>query len=561
MKPEEKLQALLTTALEEVVNRAPSNPSLLSYLLLDLCRSADVHFMYLSSSGRAKYGFHYQAGWHRALQLYLPMCSAPRELALPLMVSEERRAQFADALLYDLGELEYGRHVLEHCRSGLAHLQERDGAFWAEYHVQYKGIEPLEKSDYQWVVANMPSWYETRLTQRKRWSNVKKQMRKRVYIYKGHFLGYQCTPDMDNYFVQESSLYSQQLIGYDAFPEDALFGGIPFRIYRVATQHVVEWALKHQQFTELLYTDNKRKLDMRNLVSLWWREEDLVRDMAFLLNLSTVQAQSVVHALVLRRSDEQFLKGQGRPQPPYVSLGNGWLLRSMAGSLGNPFSFLLRRLQAIHPSDYKREHLRREGVFRDQFYQLLPKDGLIKIDRPVNLTQGGKTVTDLDGVVLDPRTGTIALIQLKWQDAFGESMSERRSKQKNLQADCEDWIRAVQQWLNDNGYEELFNRLQLRRGQKFTVSRVLYFVLGRYFSQFSGDQKPDEVAAWGNWYQVQRLTKTREIDLADPLGWLHTQLNADSPYQRAVEITVSKEERVQVGSATVHIRYRSGQGV
>jgi hypothetical protein len=553
VKPEDRFQSLLAAAYEEVANRAPSDSSLLSYFLLDLCRSADIHYTYPSP----KHGYHFQAGWHRALQLYLPKCNAPRGLNFFYMVTDERRAKFSDGMLYTLGELEYARTILEHCYSGLARLQERDGDFLAEYSIRFLGIERVENADYKWVVENMPIWYETRTTQHKRWSNIQKQMRKRVYIYRGHFVGYRCTPDIDDYFRQESTLYSRQLIGYDAFPEDATFGGIPFRLYREATQHVVDWALKHQQFTQLLYADNKRKLDMRNLLSLWWREEDLVSDFALLLDLSSVQARSVVDALVLRRADHQFLKGHGLPQPPYVSFGNGWLLRSMAGSLGNPFSFLLRRLKALHESDYRREHLRREGVFRDQLYQVLPSEGLIKVDRPVNLTQGRNVTTDLDGVVLDPRTGTLALIQLKWQDPFGGSMPERRSKQRNLQADCENWLRAVQQWLSDNGYEELFNRLQVRRSQKFTVRRVLYFVLGRFFSQFSGDRKPDGNAAWGNWYQVQRLTKTREMDLADPLGWLHTQLHEDSPFIKAAEISVSEEECIHVGPASLYVRYRS----
>lgn len=556
MDPRDKLRLQLDAAYQDIMNRAPTDPVLLSYALLDLCRSADFHYMYLSPSDVAKHGFYFQAGWQRALQLFLPRCKTPRGLVVPLLVCGESRAKFADSLLYSLGELEAAKNVLEHCYDGLARLQEQDGVFRVEYSVKHRGIEKIEHADYRWVIEHMPSWFELRMTQRKKWSSILKQMRKRVYIFKDHFLGYRCTPDIDEYFSRESLLYSQRLIGYDAFPDDATFGGIPFRLFREATRHVVEWTLKHEQFAEQLYRGNKRKLDRRNLVTLWWREEDLVRDLGLLLELSQIEARAVVDALVLRSGDNKFLEGHGLPQPPYISLGNGWLLRSMAGALGNPFSFVLRRLEALHGTDYSREHKRREAMFRDQLYQLFPDNELIKIERSVDLTEGSKLLTDLDGVILDHRTGTVGLFQLKWQDAFGGSMPERRSKQKNLQIACEDWIRTVQMWLDDHGYGELFNRLHLRKKQKFAVKRVLLFVLGRTFSQFSGDGEPGPDAAWGNWYQVKRLTQSRQMDVNDPLGWLHSQLVEDSPFRKTAELSLS-DQCLHIGSARIEMIFPS----
>jgi hypothetical protein len=67
-------------------------------------------------------------------------------------------------------------------------------------------------------------------------------------------------------------------------------------------------------------------------------------------------------------------------------------------------------------------------------------------------------------------------------------------------------------------------------------SRVLLFVLGRNFAHFSGDEQPDDRAAWGMWPQVIRLIKegldNKTLDTTDPLGWLYVTLRSESPARK-----------------------------
>lgn len=58
----------------------------------------------------------------------------------------------------------------------------------------------------------------------------------------------------------------------------------------------------------------------------------------------------------------------------------------------------------------------REAVFRTQLYTVFDDPRFSCVQHPVIIKEKNKTLTDIDAVVIDKKTGEIALFQLKWQD-------------------------------------------------------------------------------------------------------------------------------------------------
>lgn len=102
-------------------------------------------------------------------------------------------------------------------------------------------------------------------------------------------------------------------------------------------------------------------------------------------------------------------------------------------------------------------------------------------------------MTDVDFLAYDEESNEAALFQLKWQQMAGVDTRARRSAARNLVSGANQWITAVNGWLERNGASELGRRASL--GVKSDV-KFAFFVLARYEASFPAIAQKDETAAW-----------------------------------------------------------------
>src|SRR5207253_2417129 len=151
--------------------------------------------------------------------------------------------------------------------------------------------------------------------------------------------------------------------------------------------------------------------------------------------------------------------------------------------------------------DWDRALDAREAIFRDDLYQCLTaQDSSRFFATPggIKLRKDGRVVTDIDAVIYDRTTGDLALFQLKWQDAFGASLSKRSSGAKNFTAGAQQWVDTVSQWLLMKEDHEIRGHFGLKE-RTAPPLKVRLFVLGRFAAHFSDYGRPDVRAAWGIW--------------------------------------------------------------
>jgi hypothetical protein len=87
-------------------------------------------------------------------------------------------------------------------------------------------------------------------------------------------------------------------------------------------------------------------------------------------------------------------------------------------------------------------------------------DGLLYRDN-VRLRLDGRTLTDIDVIVLEPATGIVLLVQLKHQDIYGMDIHSRHSRGRRLQQQAERWLSAVEEWIVRSSDEDIRSALRL----------------------------------------------------------------------------------------------------
>lgn len=358
---------------------------------------------------------------------------------------------------------------------------------------------------------------------------------------------------MDEYYERLGILFAQTRFGQDSFDGEVLFGGQSFNVYRATVGVLVGWMLKHGDFcSELLI--KRPEIKPQNIFTIFSTVDELIAQLSAALDVDGHVAEQAL--LMLSMGPEHKATGivtPGGPAAPFVQIGQRRLLRSYRGILDAPFFYMLRNLKHYYRKDWDSAVDQREKAFRDELYGVFQNAALVKINRSVDLKVQGQVVSDLDAVVFDPRSGVLGLFQLKWQDPFGPSMTERASRKSNFLKNAERWISIVTAWMAGRPLVEIGREIGLRRDLAEKLRTVRLFVLGRNFAHFSGTDEIDKRAAWGHWSQVLRLVVENKFDQSNPIEWLYQALEKDSPLSR--EIALPSREHVKIGDVGITVEW------
>ena len=114
------------------------------------------------------------------------------------------------------------------------------------------------------------------------------------------------------------------------------------------------------------------------------------------------------------------------------------------------------------------------------------------------------------------------LFQLKWQDPFGHSMRERRSRMRNLLSTANQWAKSVVEWIERSSHEQLLAWAGKDHADSH-INRIELVVLVRHHARFTGSESRTDKAVWGTWPQLCRIASEKS-DGGDLLGLLARQM-------------------------------------
>lgn len=442
-----------------------------------------------------------------------PFLSAVKDMpgGVPWGPSRIDAQRYSYSYLHACGELTFLRRMAELERYGLSTSRPLgDGKF---------RLETAASAPEQALMAAMRSLRSRRGESNERgrteaeWARIHARMAKYVDSPDGWFIRYDNDWHIVSTYRDEAWRYGRRFLESEALPDDVIIGDRSFGEWKQACEQALGRVMAHMSFSRLLRKKNPA-INLSDVLTIFARKDD-VRNVWEEAGIPAARIPATMTALTLGIDGLDDWDGAFEtPTPFHVDLGRDFVLLPLFGALTNPYFALFRHLRQFYRADWDRAVDRREEVFRSDLARLFAEPRYLVPSRGFRLSrENGSLLTDIDAVVVDRQCGSVALVQLKWHDIFGFSLSERESRRRNL-AKANEWTEKVIDWVGGRSSREVLLQLGID-GAGSDGSPVLY-VMTRYAARFSGDDGQDSRACWLGWPELQNAMADDDV-ASDPL--------------------------------------------
>lgn len=446
-------------------------------------------------------------GANRALSLFLPGgMVGPGAAWAP---TSNDRSLWASSLLYHSGLISHLGRLADFLRYGLATLElSKSGAI--RFVITAADFEAIDRDAIVWFgqqidKTNRP-FLDALEADQGEW--VIQQLNTRVERDDTFGIRYSSSRELEEYFETCAELRVRGLPGNDSLPDDCRIGPFTFGQYRAAIVTGIARCLKHTAFVDTLLLRQKRPA-AREILTIYAFDHELREQWGGLLGLKDDEADVMFEVLGISPSDITHLKSsRDCPQALLIRGGDRCWHTPIFGGVNNPFPWMNRKLQRMFRPDWDRAVNLRESAFRDDLRTLFPEPRFFMPLKPRRLRADGRVLTDIDAAIFDRKTGTLAVVQIKWQDSFENSLTERASRQRNLVKEGNAWIEIVSKYCAGLSSHERALQLGLPNGMASSAKIMCLFVLTRNGAKFSGGQTQDNRAAWLSWFDLLKRCHT-----------------------------------------------------
>lgn len=423
----------------------------------------------------------------------------------------------------------WSAYLLELERLGIIQIKDFLNRSKIVFRQKYHRIEFIESKFiqyYEWLISTQiekDTRYKECLKNQER---IKERMRELCFVWNEHFMGYVGDQEVEDYFNNLSYLDSIHDTEWDMYSDDTRFNDVTYGTVVDSIVDLGGYAIKHIYFVSIL-KEKHPELLTENLFYLIKMEKDLLKLIKENGELTDQQAKKVLDILSLSSTNKNLFFNTQAPCAPLIKISRNQYIHSCAGSLYHPFSFMLDNLTMRHPDLCNSNRAKREVVFRKQLYDMMSEFRCI--DHPIIISKNGQRVTDIDAVVIDHKTGEIALFQLKWQDHTSLSPKTLLSKAQNYTEEVTGWIEKVAKWIEDSSAVEIASLLGIKA--KFVdKSKIYLFALGREHGNYSGEATNTPNCAWTQWYHfLNYILRNGQKDIR--ISEMHEELIDESPYK------------------------------
>ncbi|MCV2370029.1 hypothetical protein [Roseateles oligotrophus] len=360
------------------------------------------------------------------------------------------------------------------------------------------------------------------------WSRLRHRMRKYVDSVDGWFIRYDNDREVGAAFQSAAINYGAEFYESEALMDDARIGDRTFGEWKQAVHQALGRILCHIEFCKLLRFKAPH-IGLGNITTIFARRED-VEGVWVQAGLPPEQVEPTMNALTLSIDNiDEWERSFELPCHFYVDFGRYFVLLPSFGALANPYVTLFRHLRSEYRPDWDRSVDQREAAFRSDLSTVfkaprfhIPSNGF-KLRR-----DDGSVSTDLDAVIVDIKTGSVALVQLKWHDLFGHSLSERESRRRNL-LQANRWVERVSDWVGARSCSDVAR--QLGMACQPSDAPPMIFVITRYAARFTGELDQDQRATWLSWFEIVHLFSSCSPE--DPIRDLPAQVRKHEDSARA----------------------------
>ncbi len=332
---------------------------------------------------------------------------------------------------------------------------------------------------------------------------VLNKMKELVYSWQDYFIGYDADEKVDDFYVKHATIDLIQDAEWNCFEQKDRFGDLDYEVFIGAVLMLESISIKHLQFVYLAL-EKYPNIDKYNILPVINTKQTICESLQYFLGIDQKNALIVLDTLSLKQDELSLFESAYLPLPPYVEIAKDYYIRSYAGCLYEPISYLLFKLKKKFPKDWDSNIQRREERFRNDIYDLFPDEQYTKFRRNIVLKKNGVVITDIDACLYDKETGDILFIQLKWQDTIYDSFKSMTSKRKNYIDKVSEWIETMKDWIKTADIELIANYLQMRPNM-IDKQKIKLLIIGRYNGEYSSSGTAFRGIAYCQWFELQRI--------------------------------------------------------
>lgn len=287
-------------------------------------------------------------------------------------------------------------------------------------------------------------------------------------------------------------------------------------------------SVEHIYCAHLLMQEHQ-ELVIENLLNVFFAKQDLIQLIGKNCSISDETALSILRIASLSPDTMGYYANGNARSAPFIQISEHQYLRTIKGLLDEPFDFILYNIRNFFPEAWDKNVNQREAVFRTQLYTVFDDPRFSCVQHPVIIKEKNKTLTDIDAVVIDKKTGEIALFQLKWQDPADYSPFTLKSKRSNYYSAAEKWLEIIEKWLSNSADEDIASKLGVKV-KYFDKKKISIFVLGRRRGNYSGNGPYPYECAWSQWYQIMYAASYLRQENEFTISNLYKLIVSTSPF-------------------------------
>lgn len=474
-----------------------------------------------------------------ALGTFLPLMRGDK--GLPFRPATPQIASWIDSMLIEFGKLARLQRFAAMERYGLSRSTMTNAATM-RMEVQAGVGELMDRHASHWLNGEtMRRVARTQGTPPGR-KHIERLLDATSGVHDGWFINYEGHKELIEGYRQRAMIEVLGCAEAEALPDEAVIGGRPFAEWRAVCVSALGRVFNHVAYASRLRA-RCPNLSIRNLLTVPVLQDDARAVWIEAGDRPEYANDTISHLVLDAQSIEPWQLHHEIPAPFYVDVGGGWYLLSLFGGLLNPVCGLVRTLRLRHPHDWDKAVDGREVCFRRDIKDHFREPRFVVPDRSITIRrEDGSHVTDIDAVILDRDTGTLALIQLKWLDIYGLSPKERESRRRNL-LKANEWVDRMVNWISGRNAHQVTKALGMQDTASESKPAIL-MVIPRYAARFTLNDRLDDRACWVTWPEVVRMRiDKKQID--DPLAALEKEFKGGGPladYDRPEDVTYKLRE-------------------
>lgn len=470
------------------------------------------HSEYNATFSQEEYYYIFKLGVSRLIKLALEARTSFEAPAIMFLQSSEISAETHN-IVRGLGMVEHGRRIAQSVYSGHTKIEKIGGN---EFKITIPSILIDEESHEKHISNHYKDQYRENLIRIYKSKfmeefkvDVDNKLFDLVYPYDTHFIGYESAPILDEFFfgLTYSELFNQD--GFDTFHYSVKFGGIEFQKYKLAIGFIMSVIEKHLRFSEKL-TIKHTTIKLENILTVSANTDEFIESMCDAINyfgsslkgytqLELNDARKIFEVISYSRRNIKLLDNPGAELPMLIQSSDESFFFCIAARYSSPLQYLHDSLRFHFSKDYDKQQQSREQVLQRAIKGVLNESfSNLQYQENIKIKENGKTLTDIDLVIVEKSTGIVFLCQLKHQELYGADLHAKHVRTTRLKKQASDWLTSMNNWLNSITEIELRKSLQITKHvPKLTIYKL--FITKHY--AYPLKELSDEDTAYCNWVQ------------------------------------------------------------